>query len=65
MHEGAWKPPQDHRGLQIARMRLQDAPRSPPGDIREACVFVAPRGGLVEHVPNQELCVLPRFCKLF
>ena len=61
-HETIRWPPD---GSQIAHMRPQDAPRSPPGDIREACVFIAPRGGLVEHVPNQEWCVLLWFNKPF
>ena len=39
-------------GSQMAHMMPSDAPRSPPGDTREACVFLAPRGGLAEHVPN-------------
>ena len=52
-------------GSQMAHMRPPDVPRSPPGDIREACVFVAPRGGLVEHVPNRELCVSFVFSQLF
>ena len=41
-------------GPQMASMRPQDVPRSSPNDIREACVFLAPRGGLAEHVPNRE-----------
>ena len=52
-------------GSQMVNMRPQDAPKSPPGDTREACVFLAPRGGLAEHVPNRELCVLHWFYKLF
>ena len=52
-------------GSQMAQMKPQDAPWSPPGDIGEACVFLLPRGGLAEHVPNRELCVLHRFCNLF
>ena len=52
-------------GSQMAQMKPQDAPWSPPGDIGEACVFLLPRGGLAEHVPNRELCVSHRFCMLF
>ena len=47
----------------MAHMRPQDVPRSPPGDIREACVFLAPRGGLAGLTQNQEWCVLHRFYK--
>ena len=39
-------------GPQMAYVRPQYAPRSHPSDIREACVFLARRGGLGEHVPN-------------
>ena len=49
----------------VAHMRHQDVPKSPPGDIREACVFLALRGGLAELTPNQEWCVLHMFYKLF
>ena len=52
-------------GFQMAHMRPQDAPRNPPGDPREAYVFLALRGGLEEHVPNREWCVLHMFYKLF
>ena len=52
-------------GSQMAQMKPQDAPWSPPGDIGEACVFLLHRVGLAEHVPNRELCVLHRFDKFF
>ena len=52
-------------GCQMAQMRLQDAPWSPPGDITEACVFLLPRGGLAEHVPNRELCVFTQVLYCF
>ena len=48
-------------GSQMAQMKPQDAPWSPPGDIGEACVFLLPRGGLAEHVPNREMLVLHVF----
>ena len=51
-------------GFQMANMRPQGAPRIPPSDIREAYVFLAPRGGLAEHVPNRKWCVLHWFYKL-
>ena len=50
---------------QMINMRPQSAPRNPPSDIREAYVFLAPRGGLAEHVPNRKWCVLQWFYKLF
>ena len=52
-------------GSQMAQMKPQDASWSPPSDIGEACVFLLPRGGLAEHVPNRELCVSHRFCDVF
>ena len=48
-HEAPGRPPQDP---QMAHMRHQDVPRGPPGDTREACVFLALRGDLAEHIPN-------------
>ena len=52
-------------GFQMANMRPQDAPRNPASDIREACAFLAPRGGLTEHVQNQDLCVFHWFYNVF
>ena len=52
-------------GFQMAHMRPEDAPRNPPGDPREAYVFLAPRGGLEERVPNREWYVLHRFYMFF
>ena len=52
-------------GSQMAQRKPQDVSWSPPSDIGEACVFLLPRGGLAEHVPNRELCVSHKFLKLF
>ena len=52
-------------GFQMAHMRPQDAPRNLPGDPREAYVSLAPRGGLAEHAPNREWCVLHGFIRFF
>ncbi len=60
--EAPTRPPD---GSQVAHMMHQGVPKNPPGDIREACVFLAPRGGLAELTPNQEWCVLQWFYKLF
>ena len=60
--EAPTRPPD---GSLTANMTPQDAPRSLPGYTREACVFLAPRGGLAELVSNQEWCVLHMFYKLF
>ena len=49
--------------LWLNRDRLR-VPRSPPDDTREACAFLARRGGLTEHVPNREWCVLHWFYKV-
>ena len=50
--EAPTRPPD---GSQVAHMRPQDVPWSPPGDIREACAFLAPRGGLREARPKERV----------
>ena len=54
--EGPTRPPDGPQtgsdAPQMAHMRHQDVPRGPPGDTREACVFLALRGDLAEHIPN-------------
>ena len=47
--EAPTRPPD---GSQVAHMRPQDVPWSPPGDIREACAFLAPHGGLSKARPK-------------
>jgi hypothetical protein len=47
--EAPTRPPD---GSQVAHMRPQDVPWSPPGDIREACAFLAPRGASSKARPK-------------
>ena len=42
-------------GSQVAHMRPQDVPWSPPGGIREACAFLAPRGGSSKARPKSRM----------
>ena len=47
-------------GSQMVNMRPRGAHRNPPSNIREACVLLAPRGGLAEHVRHRKWFVLHR-----
>ena len=50
--EARTRPPD---GSQVGFMRPQDARRSHPGDIREACALLAPRGGLSKARPKSRM----------
>ena len=60
-----WSPRKLQQDPQMAPRWPTWGPKVLPGTFQEAYVFLAPNGGLAEHVPNRKWCALHRFYKLF